>query len=245
MGVKDGMSNSAIACAVFTRLDASAPYRINCGGGDESPFTADAFFSGGTASTTANSISTSGVTNPAPAAVYQSERYGDFSYALSGLTPNAAYTMRLHFAEIYWTAAGKRTFNVSINGQQVLSNFDIFADAGGANKAIARDFAASADGSGKLIVQFTNIIGGAKCSGIEVLSNSSSVKYGSVQKRARNLQTALSQPLRLKQLLSAAQQNGWRIYDLQGKRRSADRVGERGIYLIEIEGNLSKKININ
>ena len=52
------------------------------------------------------------------------------------------YTVRLHFAEIYWTAAGQRRFNVAINGTQVLTNFDIFATAG-ANKALVRDFSAT------------------------------------------------------------------------------------------------------
>ena len=33
--------------------------------------------------------------------------------------------MRLHFAEFYWTGAGQRIFNVSLNGSPVLSNYDI------------------------------------------------------------------------------------------------------------------------
>ena len=99
---------------------------------------ADGFFSGGNTYATGNSVSTTGVTDAAPAAVYQSERYGNFTYTTTGLTPTAVYTVRLHFAEIYWNAAGQRRFNVAINGTQVLTNFDIFATAG-ANKALVRD----------------------------------------------------------------------------------------------------------
>jgi Di-glucose binding within endoplasmic reticulum. len=46
----------------------------------------------------------------------------------------------LKFAEIYFTAAGQRIFNVSINGTKVLSNFDIVTAAGGALKAIDKTF---------------------------------------------------------------------------------------------------------
>jgi hypothetical protein len=109
------------------------------------------------------------VTNPAPQAVYQSNRYGNFSYAIPNLTPNAAYTVRLDFAELYWTVAGQRTFNVSINGQAVLTNFDIVAAAGAANKAVAKQFTATADGTGKITIQFTTVIDNAQVNGIEVL----------------------------------------------------------------------------
>ena len=43
-------------------------------------------------------------------------------YTITGLTPLATYNIALHFAEIYWTKAGQREFNVSINGTQVLTD---------------------------------------------------------------------------------------------------------------------------
>src|ERR1700737_3883457 len=46
--------------------------------------------------------------NPAPLAVYQSERYGTFSYIISGLTAGAAYTVNLHFTED-WGAMGEQS----------------------------------------------------------------------------------------------------------------------------------------
>lgn len=143
--------------------------RINSGGSAVSPFTADQSFSGGSTYSSGSVVSTSGVTNAAPAAIYQSERFGNFSYTLGSLTPNAAYTVRLHFAEIYWTASGQRRFNVAINGAQVLTNFDIFANAG-ANKALVRDFTANANGSGQIVVSYTTVTDNAKSSGIELLS---------------------------------------------------------------------------
>ena len=41
--------------------------------------------------------------------------------------------------------------NVKINGTQVLTNFDIFADAGGANKADVKQFLATADANAKAV----------------------------------------------------------------------------------------------
>ena len=47
---------------------------------------------------------------------------------------SGAQTVTLYFAETYVTGAGQRLFNVSINGATVLTNFDIYASAGGANR---------------------------------------------------------------------------------------------------------------
>ena len=51
----------------------------------------------------------------------------------------------------------------------MLTNFDIFATAG-ANKAVVRDFAANANGSGQIVVSYTTVTDNAKSSGIELLS---------------------------------------------------------------------------
>src|ERR1700679_3106718 len=117
---------------------APAGVDISAGGPAAAPFVADEDFTGGTATSTTTAISTTGVTNPAPQSVWQHNRYGNFTYTIPGLTAGANYTARLDFAEEYWTAAGSRTFNVLINGTQVLTNFDIFATAGGESKAAAK-----------------------------------------------------------------------------------------------------------
>ncbi len=155
----------------------TAVYQINSGGAGVAPFAADADFSGGATYTTGNSVSTTGVANAAPAGVYQTERYGNVTYTFAGLAPGNAYTVRLHFAEIWFTASGQRSFNVAINGTQVISNFDIFATAGGANIAVVRDFAATADSSGKISIQYTSLVDNAKSSGIEILSSATATNH--------------------------------------------------------------------
>jgi len=145
-------------------------YRVNAGGAAAAPFSADASFTGGTAASTAASVATGGATLPAPQGVYQTERYGaSFSYAFPGLTAGASYTVRLHFAEIYWTMTGQRVFNVTLNGQAVLTNFDIVAVAGGPLKAVVEEFTTPALSNGQIDLAFTAVVDNAKISGIEIL----------------------------------------------------------------------------
>jgi beta-glucanase (GH16 family) len=155
-------------------IQTSAPttdIKIDSGGAASSSWLADEDFNTGSESSTTATINTSLVTNPAPQTVYQTERFGDFTYTIPGLTAGASYTVNLNFAEIYWTAAGKREFNVLINGTQVLTNFDVFAAAGGEDIAIVKSFTATANSSGAITIQFTT--GAAdlpKVSGIEVVN---------------------------------------------------------------------------
>jgi hypothetical protein len=141
---------------------------ISAGGPAAAPFAADEDFTGGTTTATTNAISTTGVTNPAPQSVWQHNRYGNFTYTIPGLTPGASYNVRLDFAETYWTTAGSRTFNVLINGNQVLTNFDIFATAGGEFKAVAEPFTATANSNGTVSIQFVTVKDNAQVNGIEI-----------------------------------------------------------------------------
>lgn len=144
-------------------------FAVNSGGSTAGTFDADEDVAGGTEASTSVAINTSNITNGAPQAVYQTERYGNFTYTFSGLTTGVNYTVRLHFAEIYWDAAGDRLFNVSINGTQVLSNFDVFAVAGGENIANVQQFSATANGSNQIVIVYTTIKDNAKSSGIEII----------------------------------------------------------------------------
>ncbi|AMV37333.1 discoidin domain-containing protein [Planctomyces sp. SH-PL62] len=136
------------------------------------PFGSDAYFTGGMTSSTTHAIDVSGVASPASQSVYQAERYGNFTYTIPGLTPGGIYTVRLHFAEIYWSEIGRRTFDVFLNGTKVLERFDILAAAGAGNRAIVREFTATADAAGSIVVAF-NGDGQpdyAKVSGIEIVA---------------------------------------------------------------------------
>jgi hypothetical protein len=143
-------------------------------------FSYDTGFGGGWAGNTADAIDTSGVSNPAPQAVYQTYHYGDnFSYTLAGLTAGSSYSVRLDFAEPSEAAVGQRVFDVTANGTTVLSKFDIFQAAGAKDKAVARTFTATADSSGTITLAF-NVDSGqslvALVNGIQVLSGGTVVQ---------------------------------------------------------------------
>jgi hypothetical protein len=148
---------------------ATGGVQISAGGPAAAPFVADEDFSGGATASVTHAITTTGLTNPAPQSVYQHNRYGNFTYTIPGLTAGGTYTVRLHFAEEYWTAAGSRIFNVLINGTQVLTNFDIFATAGGEYIGVIEPFTATASSTGTVTIQFVTVKDNAQVNGIEVL----------------------------------------------------------------------------
>jgi hypothetical protein len=162
-------SQSAEVSAVPQKAVGSGSIRIDSGGGAVGSFISDTDYRGGHRSSTGHSIDTSGVSNPAPQSVYQTERYGNFTYTIPHLNPGVAYTVRLDFAEIYWNGPGMRLFNVNIGGNQVLTNFDVFAVAGGKYKAVAESFTAVADANGNITIQFITVRDNAMVSGIEIL----------------------------------------------------------------------------
>jgi fibronectin type 3 domain-containing protein len=151
-------------------------YQIDCGSPSAvAPFAADEFFDVGTDFSAGSvSIDTSQVTNPAPQGVYQTVRWNSsFNYTIPGLTAGSSYLVRLHFCELSFTAAGSRKFNVAINGNTVLSAFDVFAAAGGQNKAIVKEFNATANSGGQIVIAFSQ--GGADnpdVAGIEIFGGS-------------------------------------------------------------------------
>gem|GEM_PF-1417601 len=95
----------------------------------------------------------------APQQVYQDARQGTITYTIpaSVLTPGKAYTVVLHFSELYFKAAGDRQFNISINGVVVQPNFDIFAAAGNANfTAVVKTYPNITPVNGQIVIAFTN-----------------------------------------------------------------------------------------
>jgi beta-glucanase (GH16 family) len=145
--------------------------RINAGGPAVGAFLADS----GAGATTGGSFAHSravnipaGVLNPAPALVYQSNRFGNFNYTLSGYAAGSTHTIRLHFAELYWTGRGQRIFNVNVNGVPKLTNFDILAAAGAPFTANVQQFTAQADAQGRFVIEFRGVKGQATVSGTEI-----------------------------------------------------------------------------
>ena len=168
-------TQAAASGTEIVAIAAGGPAESNSGGGDYS-FVADEDFSGGgdNAVTTATINLTQPGVNAAPMAVYQHGRSGVFTYTIPGLTAGAQYTVLLHFAETYFTAAGDREFNVAINGTSVLTNLDVYATVG-ADAALVKTFTAAANSGGDIVIAFS--LGAANqplAMGIEVRSSANS-----------------------------------------------------------------------
>jgi hypothetical protein len=161
MATLSGYANSPVASATYTlqavggtgpsirvRAGTSTSYTDPSG----NVWTGDVDYSGGTEAAPI----THAITKTTTQALYQTERYNGFTYTFTGLPVGSSYAVTLKFSENYWTAAGKRLFNVILNGTTVLSNFDIFADAGGQYIADDKTFSATVNSLGQIVIQFEN-----------------------------------------------------------------------------------------
>ncbi|BAY94837.1 MULTISPECIES: malectin domain-containing carbohydrate-binding protein [unclassified Tolypothrix] len=140
--------------------------RINAGGaaftdGQGNQWLADQYSSGGnTYATTAAIAST--VEDP----LYQNERWlNDFSYAIP--VANGDYTVKLKFAELFFNAAGQRVFDVKAENNSVITNLDIFKEAG-ANTALDKSFTVKVS-DGTLNLNFLSSVNNAKVDAIEII----------------------------------------------------------------------------
>ncbi len=148
---------------------APTPVLIDSGStASQGSYAADNSVSGGTLTSTTHAITVDTSIDTASQAVYQTNRYGNFTYTLGGFTSGSQHIVKLHFSENWWSAAGSRLFNVTLNGNQVLTNYDIFLAAGAEYKARVETFSAVANSSGQIILQFTSVKDNAQVNGIEV-----------------------------------------------------------------------------
>ena len=132
--------------------------RINAGGGSfidsfGNIWSPDRDYVGGSSNTNAQTI-----WNTNDGGLYTTERLaesenGSFAYEVPVV--DGSYTVRLHFAELFHNFVSLRAFDVDIEGSQVLSNFDVLAEAGGRATLITRSFPATVT-DGVLNITFTS-----------------------------------------------------------------------------------------
>lgn len=147
------------------------PWRDSAGG----QWRADSYFLGGNALVRR--------TNPAresePAApdnaLYASERWGHFSYALP--VPEGRYKVSLRFCEGHLGprnsgigGVGGRIFDVHCNGVNLIKDFDIVKEAGGEGRPLDRAFTGiRPNAQGKILLTFVPTVGMACVNAIEVV----------------------------------------------------------------------------
>lgn len=139
---------------------------INAGGANTTyegvDYQADRYSIGGTAHSTTDDIN-----GTSEDALFQSERYGTFEYRIP--VTEGSYSVTLHFAEIYETQAGARSFNVTIEDQTVLTELDLFSLAGH-DGLYTYNAEALAVTDGSLNIAIETVLGNGKISGFAVFS---------------------------------------------------------------------------
>jgi len=99
--------------------------------------------------------------------LYQTERFNEGPFEYRFCVPNGVYTVKLRFAEIWFTSAGERIFDVSINGARVLTRFDIVSEGNGAARAIDRIFRTKVH-DGRIVIRFLPVVSNPKINAIEI-----------------------------------------------------------------------------
>lgn len=166
-------ANGQVSQSRAIKVQIAAKLAVRAGGGAVGDFAADSFFIGGNSAGRNNKIDLNNQRDPAPEAVYQTERWGEFSYIFPNLKPGNKFKVRLHFAEIVFNNANARVFDVDINGVNRLRLYDPWKAAGGINKAKIEEWDdIVADADGKITVRFykgAGAIDNPKVSGLEVI----------------------------------------------------------------------------
>lgn len=142
-------------------------YAIDVGGTsavtlDGVRYEADRFSSGGTINTTTDPIA--GTSN---AALYQSERYGTFTYSIP--VSKASYSLVLNLVELFHTSPGSRSFSVVVEGQTLVTGLDIFSKVGHDSAYILRANNIPVS-DGALTIQFTSQVDNATLAGLAIYS---------------------------------------------------------------------------
>ena len=163
------------------RINAGGPAHTDAAG---NLFIADDFFTGGRTASQGDDVFIVGTgTNASNDSdvddiLYQTERFDvDLSYEIP--VENGLYDIRLHFAEIFFNSENERVFDVSIEGLDVLDNYDIFgtrmnAFTPGHDASIVEEFFAVEVVDGFVSLNFESAgadgINNGKVSAIEILS---------------------------------------------------------------------------
>ncbi|NRB49880.1 MAG: putative Ig domain-containing protein [Saprospiraceae bacterium] len=178
--VDDDGATSDLSNIIIVEYDPDAApqeeIRINAGGptytdGQGKEWAADNFFVNGQTFTNATAIA-----NTDDDELYQTERYNanlQYEIPVAGTGP---YQVNLHFAELYFGlpgggsagGAGSRVFDIVIEGENKLLNFDIFAEVGAAAATI-KTFSNIIVSDGTLNISFPASANNGKISAIEVL----------------------------------------------------------------------------
>jgi Malectin domain len=158
----------SVAFAFAIPAAAQTPIRVRCG--TSKPYTdssgnvwaADSGSNGGTEYSLTHAISG---TPDQP--LFETERWNSPQLIYQFTLPNGTYQVSVLLAEIYFSAAGQRVMNISMQGATVFPSVDIVKDVGpfaadtkSANESVT---------NGTLTIDITATVNNPKCSAIEII----------------------------------------------------------------------------
>ena len=141
------------------------PIRINAGGGQYTDPSGNVWAADYGSPRGYSYVVNSAIANTPAQGLYQAVRWNNHVMDYAFPVPAGTRTVTLKFSETYFDSPRQRVFDVSINGQKVLTNFDIVAEAG-RNTAIDKTF--QVQSSGYIDINMVSSIDDPVISAIEV-----------------------------------------------------------------------------
>ena len=87
------------------------------------------------------------------ATLYATERYSLDGYVIAA--SKGSYTLRLHFSENHEPlAAGERLFHIDVNGERVIENLDVLAEAGGQGRPLVKEVNGILPQADRILIEF-------------------------------------------------------------------------------------------
>lgn len=172
LNVKDTFQNTMTArnLTIVLPTQFSFPLKINCAGpsalgylpDQEFTLSTDYGFMDGSTSSYSSNLQINGTDEDE---IYRTERYGLVTYNVR--LHNGIYNVKLMFAENYFTQSGKRIFDVYVEGERILQDFDIF-NVAGSNTAFIKEINNVQVDDGQLNIHFASKIDNALVNGIVI-----------------------------------------------------------------------------
>ena len=216
--------------------------RINTGGSeidyDGETFIADTFFDIG------STLDRPQTGLPEPYKTFRFSRSQQMGYDIP--VPDGEYTVNLHFAELWFGAtdggtggAGKRVFDVTMEGQLVEDNLDIFAEVG-AEAMLVKSYTITVSG-GVLDIDFDSrdIVGGERhpvINAIEILGNETAFPPITVDPIA-DQSNLINDSVSLSAMASGGDPNLGFTYDISGQ--------PLGLSINQTTGEISGMVDAN
>lgn len=210
----------------------SFPIKINCAGPAALDYLADAGWTKDTDygvldGSSTNYASSLQINNTDEDVIFQSEKYGMVTYKVR--VPNGNYNVNLMFAENYFTSSGKRVFDVYLEQNRVLENFDIYLESGNTTANI-KEFLNINVSDYVLDIQFAEKIDNALINGIVITPSTTDIEdeqsYSPVEfKVEQNYPNPFNSSTQINYSLADPDNITFKLFDILGRQILTEDLG--------------------